>query len=761
MKTIKKASLLFASLALVLGAGLVGNSDTKEVKAEDAIISAGENASTAEVKLSDGTTISAMKAGTSKTMGTLKVAIPQGATKLSFYAVAWNKSSSPTIDILDDKSSNVASLSIKADTGIKNNSPFTLSTSDVSTFLVTTSLSDVTTDTTYTLTSTVRFVVWNATVELGVSKSVKSLESSGKLKKTAYQVGETFDPNGLTITANYDDGTSEDVTSKVTWSEITSGATSVTGSYGGKEIVIEGIQTLEYVLSIVADKTSAQVEDEGKFSYTFKDSDGNDVTAEGVEWKSSNDEVIMVDTNTGEWLAMGLGSATITLNVMDSNTNIYEDSVDFVVKVEPVISVVTIASLMEKTAADNTVVSVKGKVSNIVNTSYGNFDLVDLEDSSKKIYVYGATKDETKLDLTDSGNGYYTGKWYSGQNFKNACVEGDIITMNVVVAIYKNNPQIQGVITNVEKPTESIELSDSSLVIKNGETSQLTATLTGLTGNVSWSSDNTDVADVAEDGTITAKAMGNAKITATLSGVTADCDIAVIENSGEDAENALTVEEAIYVAKTTSTATAKKYFIKGIIAAYTPNSSDVSGYGNISFDISDDGTKNNTFKAFQVNYLDGAIFTSTDQVSVGDEVVLYGAVLTYNSIQETDGKGKAYVYSQVTVADKFVSKVNAFNFCNASAEEIKAMLDEYDALVAKNADVANKEVDETTTLAERMAYMQLIYNKKANANGESTSGVVITSNNSYDKTSLIALFAILGIVTISGYYIIEKKKFSK
>ena len=33
MKTIKKASLLFASLALVLGAGLVGNSDTKEVKA--------------------------------------------------------------------------------------------------------------------------------------------------------------------------------------------------------------------------------------------------------------------------------------------------------------------------------------------------------------------------------------------------------------------------------------------------------------------------------------------------------------------------------------------------------------------------------------------------------------------------------------------------------------------------------------------------------------------------------------------------------
>ena len=231
---------------------------------------------------------------------------------------------------------------------------------------------------------------------------------------------------------------------------------------------------------------------------------------------------------------------------------------------EPVISEVTIASLMEKTAADNTVVSVKGKVSNIVNTSYGNFDLLDLEDSSKKIYVYGSTKDATKLDLTDSGNGYYTGEWYSGQNFKNACVEGDIITMNVVVTIYNSNPQIQGVITKVE-----------------------------------------------------------------------------------------------------------------------------------------------------------------------------------------------------TATNVFVAKVKSFDLCNASTEELKAMLDEYDTLIAKNADAANSVVDETTTLAERMAYMQLVYNKKANTTGESTSGVVITSNNSYDKTSLIALFAILGIVTISGYYIIEKKKFSK
>ena len=143
--------------------------------------------------------------------------------------------------------------------------------------------------------------------------------------------------------------------------------------------------------------------------------------------------------------------------------------------------------------------------------------------------------------------------------------------------------------------------------------------------------------------------------------------------------------------------------------------------------------------------------------AVGDIVTMHVVFLMFNTTPEIQG-----VITKVeTATDVFVAKVKAFDLCNASAEELKSMLDEYDALIAKNADAANSAVDETTTLAERMAYMQLVYNKKANTTGESTSGVVITSNNSYDKTSLIALFAILGIVTISGYYIIEKKKFSK
>ena len=794
MKTIKKASLLFASLALVLGAGLVGNGDTKEVKAatKELIVDGSVLGSTATTKDTeftiDGVTYVFSKgakeqssAGTNKFTGSSILIGKTGAyiynktplgKKINSFKIYSNKGASTAVSVgLAFSTSPITSSSSSYD--YEN----TLSTDD-SIYDVTSSLPENAQYFRYQVTnnknSQIQFKIG---IEEAASKTIKSLTQSGTLKKTAYKVGEAFDPNGLTVTANYDDDTSEDVTSKVTWSEIKSGTTSVIGTYGGLTITIDGIHTLENVLSITPSSLSLKVKEGAQLSYTFKDSKENDVTAELLEWESSNDEVVTVDKNTGYCLAAGKGTAKITLTVIDAKEDTYTASIDVTVTVDPVISEISIADLMKKTKADNTVVSVKGKVANIVNEDYGNFDLVDLEDSSKKIYVYGATKDTTKLTLKDSKNGYYTGSWQSGKNFNSACAEGDIITMNVVVTIFKNTPQIQGVITRVETPSQSIKLSSDSLVIKNGETSQLTATLTGLTGNVSWSSDNTDVADVAEDGTITAKAMGNAKITATLSGVTADCDIAVVEHSGEDAANALTVQEAIYVAKTTSTATAKKYFIKGIIAAYTPNSSDVSGFGNISFDISDDGTENNTFKAFQVKYLGGAKFTSTDQVSIGDEVVLYGAVLTYNNnIQETDGKGNAYVYSH-TPADtlkKFVDDWNATirenenGLCGFLKEEnsepLKALIERYKALEDDNK--AELTDSAGVKISESIAYAQNVWEKIQSTDGDygygnGNSGVVITSNNSYDKTSLIALFAILGIVTISGYYIIEKKKFSK
>ena len=65
----------------------------------------------------------------------------------------------------------------------------------------------------------------------GVSKYLVDLEVKGELIKKEYVVDESFDASGLTINAIYNDGSSIDVTNKVSWSNLTLNSTSVTGNY--------------------------------------------------------------------------------------------------------------------------------------------------------------------------------------------------------------------------------------------------------------------------------------------------------------------------------------------------------------------------------------------------------------------------------------------------------------------------------------------------------------------------------------------------
>ena len=81
----------------------------------------------------------------------------------------------------------------------------------------------------------------------GTTAVLSSLAVSGTLAKTTYYVGDSFEVQGLTITATYDDLSTKDVTSECTFSPsvLTEGLTSVTATYVEGEVtktaVIEGI----------------------------------------------------------------------------------------------------------------------------------------------------------------------------------------------------------------------------------------------------------------------------------------------------------------------------------------------------------------------------------------------------------------------------------------------------------------------------------------------------------------------------------------
>lgn len=104
----------------------------------------------------------AIKIGTSKKGGDMTITVPAGATKLRFYAAAWNGVTGLSLNF-SGATTSVASVALTADSGISNNSPFTLNGEEAD-FLFEVELSDITAATVITLTTSIakRCCVWGA-----------------------------------------------------------------------------------------------------------------------------------------------------------------------------------------------------------------------------------------------------------------------------------------------------------------------------------------------------------------------------------------------------------------------------------------------------------------------------------------------------------------------------------------------------------------------------------------------------------------------
>ena len=86
------------------------------------------------------------------------------------------------------------------------------------------------------------------------------------------------------------------------------------------------------------------------------------------------------------------------------------------------------------------------------------------------------------------------------------------------------------IIEHTIKPVESVTLDQTAVSMAGGEKVQLIATVTpedATFPTVTWTSSNTDVAEVSSDGTVSAWLEGEAEITATADGVSASCTVTV------------------------------------------------------------------------------------------------------------------------------------------------------------------------------------------------------------------------------------------
>lgn len=185
--------------------------------------------------------------------------------------------------------------------------------------------------------------------------------------------------------------------------------------------------------------------------------------------------------------------------------------------------------------------------------------------------------------------------------------------------------------TNVFAGTAAGSLS---AIVKAGETAIDGATVT-------WESENTNVATISPNGTVTLVGAGETVITASYAGdaenykpSTDTYALNVINydpNAPGTENNPYTVAQARAAidAGEGVTGVYAKGIVSEIVTAYN------SQFGNISYNISADGlTTSDQLQAYRGKAQNGANFSSADDIQVGDEVVVFGNLKKYNSTYE-------------------------------------------------------------------------------------------------------------------------------
>jgi len=369
------------------------------------------------------------------------------------------------------------------------------------------------------------------------------------------------------------------------------------------------------------------------------------------------------------------------------------------------IKAMTIAAYLAEPVSTTQWYELTGTVSNIANTTYGNFDLTD---DSGKVYVYGLCA--TKVEKND--------KSFASLDIK----EGDNITIITLRSEHNGSPQAGG-------------NTPAYLKSKNGGSTPSTEgtgtlddpyTAVGAAAAVkdlTWTS-NTDyqktekvyvkgkISRIANKGTYTeGGSYGNASYYISADGTengefyifrslyfngekyTAGTDIKVgdevivygslmnyqgktpetvagenwlyslngktdgggsVTPSGGTLDNPYTVAQALDAVKDLTWTSNTEYestdevYMKGKISKIASKGTFTEGgsYGNASFYISDDGTETNEFYCFRVLYLENKKFEEgqTD-IKVGDEVVVCGKLMNYKGNTPETVSGKAYLYS--------------------------------------------------------------------------------------------------------------------
>ena len=196
-----------------------------------------------------------------------------------------------------------------------------------------------------------------------------------------------------------------------------------------------------------------------------------------------------------------------------------------------------------------------------------------------------------------------------------------------------------------EKPTPLVTIDATGLTTTDlaGETNVSAGTISATVTHdeatisspaVTWSSSETGVATIDANGAVTLIAAGTTTITANFAGnddykaASKDYELTVIDSKAPGTEN-----NPYTVAQALAAEPSNGVYVQGIVCSVY--STSVTSNGQIRYYISADGTENgDVLNVYNGLGLNGAQFTSIDDIQVGDEVVITGNLSTYSGANQ-------------------------------------------------------------------------------------------------------------------------------
>lgn len=235
-----------------------------------------------------------------------------------------------------------------------------------------------------------------------------------------------------------------------------------------------------------------------------------------VQWEEDNSGVYyIVEANDTE----SSRETTVTLYATNSTKEVFKTFTITQNAAEGVIEAITIEEFLEKEVNFNTYYKLTGKITNIANATFGNFDI---EDETASVYVYGLTKEK----LVNTPN---------DKSFGNLGLKvGDVVTICAIRSEYNGTIQAGGTNGSNSNAYPAYYIShygftatatSTSIEAAGGETTITLASVGDLPGAIAFTKDG-DANVVLNDNTATVTYGENSNTEARSTTITFTCGLA-------------------------------------------------------------------------------------------------------------------------------------------------------------------------------------------------------------------------------------------